>query len=42
MEYYEKLLEECSYLQIDYERLNRMKKTLSIMKEKLNQLKGVR
>lgn len=42
MEYYEKLLEECSYLQIDYERLNRMKKTLSIMKEKLMQLKGVK
>lgn len=40
MEYYEKLLDECSYLQIDYERLNRMKKTLSILKSKLKQLKG--
>jgi len=38
MEYYEKLANECSYLQIDYERLEKMKKTLNIMKLKLQQL----
>lgn len=34
MEYYEQLLEECSYLQIDYKRLDKMKHTLNIMKNK--------
>ena len=34
MEYYETLLEECSYLQIDHEA------TLKIMKENLKQLGG--
>lgn len=38
MEYYEELANECSYLQIDYERLENMKKTLEIMKLKLQQL----
>lgn len=37
-EYYEKLLDECSYLQIDYERLEMMKSTLAIMKLKLQRL----
>ncbi len=41
MEYYETLLDECEYLRIDYERLNNMKKTLQIMKLKLQQLKGI-
>lgn len=40
MEYYEQLLEECIYLQIDYKRLDKMKHTLKIMKEKLNKLGG--
>lgn len=40
MEYYELLLNECRYLQIDYERLHRMKATLKIMKENLKQLGG--
>lgn len=40
MEFYEILLEECSYLQIDYERLHRMKVTLKVMKENLKQLGG--
>lgn len=40
MEYYETLLEECSYLQIDHERLDKMKATLKIMKENLKQLGG--
>lgn len=40
MEYYELLLEECIYLQIDHERLNNMKQTLNIMKSKLKSLKG--
>lgn len=35
MEYYETLLDECSYLQVDKERLERMKKILAIMKSKL-------
>ena len=39
MEYYETLLDECSYLQIDKETLERMKKTLAIMKTKLQELK---
>ena len=39
MEYYEQLLEECSYLQIDYERLDKMKTTLLKMKSSLNELK---
>lgn len=38
MEYYEKLADECTYLQIDHERLEKMKKTLDIMKSKLQQL----
>lgn len=38
MEYYEKLANECSYLQIDYERLEKMEKILNIMKLKLQQL----
>lgn len=41
MEYYETLLDECNYLQIDYERLDRMRKTLAIMKSKLQQLKRI-
>lgn len=41
MEYYETLLDECSYLQIDKERLERMKKTLAIMKTKLQELKKI-
>nr|DAO95517.1 MAG TPA: hypothetical protein [Caudoviricetes sp.] len=41
MEYYEILLDECHYLQIDYERLDRMRKTLAIMKSKLQQLKRI-
>ncbi|MFQ9823155.1 MAG: hypothetical protein ACLRXI_07600 [Clostridia bacterium] len=40
MEYYEQLLEECSYLQVDYERLDKMKHTLKIMKENLKKLGG--
>ena len=40
MEYYEQLLEECSYLQIDYKRLDKMKHTLNIMKNKLKELGG--
>lgn len=40
MEYYEQLLEECCYLQIDYERLDKMKHTLNIMKENLKKLGG--
>ena len=40
MEYYEILLEECSYLQIDHEKLNKMKAILKIMKENLKQLGG--
>lgn len=40
MEYYELLLNECRYLRIDYERLDRMKATLKIMKENLKQLGG--
>lgn len=39
MDYYQVLLDECSYLQIDKERLKRMNKTLAIMKSKLQQLK---
>lgn len=41
MEYYETLLDECSYLQIDKERLERMRKTLAIMKANLQQLKRI-
>lgn len=41
MEYYETLLDECDYLRIDYERLNRMKETLEVMKSKLQQLKRI-
>lgn len=40
MEYYEQLLEECIYLQIDYKRLDKMKHTLGIMKENLKKLGG--
>ena len=40
MEYYEQLLEECSYLQIYYKRLDKMKHTLNIMKNKLKELGG--
>lgn len=40
MEYYEQLLEECIYLQIDYERLDRMKHTLNSMKNKLAGIGG--
>lgn len=38
MEYYEKLADECTYLQIDHERLEKMKRTLDIMMLKLQQL----
>lgn len=41
MDYYQILLDECSYLQIDKERLESMKKTLAIMKSKLQQLKRI-
>lgn len=41
MDYYQILLNECSYLQVDKERLGRMKKTLAIMKSKLQQLKRI-
>lgn len=41
MEYYETLLDECSYLQIDKERLERMRKTSAIMKANLQQLKRI-
>lgn len=40
MEYYEQLLEECIYLQIDHKRLDKMKNTLDIMKNKLKELGG--
>ena len=40
MEYYEQLLEECIYLQIDYKRLDKMKNTLNVMKENLKKLGG--
>ncbi len=38
MEYYEILSEECSYLQIDKERLTKMKNVLKTMQDKLNSL----
>ncbi len=41
MDYYQILLDECSYLQVDKERLERMRKTLAIMKSKLQQLKRI-
>lgn len=41
MDYYQILLDECSYLQVDKERLERMKKILAIMKLKLQQLERI-
>lgn len=38
MEYYERLLEECSYLQVDKERLAKMKDTLKILQDRLYNL----
>ncbi len=42
LEYYEKLLDECIYLQIDNERLEKMKSTLLKMKSNLLELKAKR